>query len=244
MFKLELENPIGLKNAFKTIGKIVDETKISMNNKGLTLKALDQSHITFIGLELKPEYFDSYSLQEEINISIDFYELVKVFNLLEKEDNLIISNDENNLIIRFNGDETDRTFKIKFIDEEYETPEPPVLNHPTKLELPFKSFKKWIKNMEKINHEKVLLSVDKDYFHVKNNGEFISGDIKYIHGENVNDEFSSFYSIYKLLDCLWADGFSDIAILGLGNDMPLSITLKDSYGCLSFIIAPRIEIEE
>lgn len=45
---------------------------------------------------------------------------------------------------------------------------------------------------------------------------------------------------------LKADKFSETAIINLGDDMPLKLTLKmaSNEGELSFLLAPRIEAEE
>ena len=45
---------------------------------------------------------------------------------------------------------------------------------------------------------------------------------------------------------LKADKFSETAVLKLGNDMPLNLSLKmpADEGELSFLLAPRIESEE
>ncbi len=45
---------------------------------------------------------------------------------------------------------------------------------------------------------------------------------------------------------LKADKFSDIAVIKLGDDMPLDLKLKmvSDDGELSFLLAPRIETED
>ena len=62
--KLELYNPSIFKDVFDTISHIVDECKLEFTNLGLTINALDKSHITFISLDFKYDLFDSYQVPD------------------------------------------------------------------------------------------------------------------------------------------------------------------------------------
>ncbi len=57
---------------------------------------------------------------------------------------------------------------------------------------------------------------------------------------------NQFFSLEKIREMLKADKFSDIAVIKLGDDMPLDLKLKmvSDDGELSFLLAPRIETED
>jgi proliferating cell nuclear antigen len=88
--------------------------------------------------------------------------------------------------------------------------------------------------------------VDADKFKVAAEGEFGDSNIEYLHGEKIDSEAKSVFSLEKISEMLKADKFSDVAIIKLGNDMPLNLKLKmiSDDGELSFLLAPRIESEE
>ena len=244
MFKAELSDSSILKTSFDAISSIVDEVQIQTDSEGFRLDALDRSHITFVHLELKSSLFDEFVCDEPEKINIDTDEFMKVLKRSKSTDRVIMSLDEGNFIITFEG-EAKRTFKIRLIDIEYESPTPPQLNSPTKFEIPFNLLKDSIQDMDLFS-DKITLMVDSEKFRASAEGEFGDANIEYIHGEKIDTEAKSVFSLEKIREMLKADKFSEMAIINLGTDIPLYLTLRrvDGEGELSFLLAPRIESED
>jgi proliferating cell nuclear antigen len=244
MFKAELSNPNILKTSFDAISSIVDEVQIQTDSEGIRLDALDRSHITFVHLELKASLFDEFVCDEPEKINIDTDEFVKVLKRSKSDDRVIMSLDEGNFIITFEG-AAKRTFKIRLIDIDQEPPSPPQLDHPTEFEIPFSLLKDSIADID-IFSDKISLTIDNEYFKAEAEGEFGDANIEYLHGEKIDTKAKSVFSLEKISEMLKADKFSDIATIKLGDDMPLDLKLKmlSDDGELSFLLAPRIEAEE
>ncbi|BAW32005.1 MAG TPA: proliferating cell nuclear antigen (pcna) [Methanothermobacter sp.] len=244
MFKAELDDPNILRTSFDAISSIVDEVQIQVDSEGMRLDALDRSHITFVHLELKKELFDEYECDEPEKINVDTEELMKVLRRAKAGDRLIITSDDANLILTFEGEAT-RQFKIRLIDIEYETHKPPEIRYENELEVPFSLLKDAIADID-IFSDKITFKVDEEKFIVSSKGEFGDAMIEYYHGEKIKEPARSVYSLEKIREMLKADRFSETAIINLGNDMPLKLTLKmpNDEGELSFLLAPRLEAEE
>jgi len=244
MFKAVLSDSNILKTSFDAISSIVDEVQMQADTEGLKLDALDRSHITFVHLELKSGVFDMYSCDEPLKINVDTEELMKVLKRGKSDDMSELDVDESNLIINFEG-EARRTFKIHLIDIEYEPPTPPQLEYPTEFEIPFTLLKNSIQDIDIVS-DKISLIVDEDKFIASAEGEFGDATIEYLHGEKIEDNAKSVFSLEKIKEMLKADKFSEAVVLRLGNDMPLNLSLKmaSDEGELSFLLAPRIESEE
>ncbi|MDR1721884.1 MAG: proliferating cell nuclear antigen (pcna) [Methanobrevibacter sp.] len=244
MFKAELSDPNILKTSFDAISSIVDEVQIQTDSEGFRLDALDRSHITYIHLELNASLFDEFVCDQPEKINLDTDELMKVLKRSKSDDRVLMSLDEGNFILTFEG-EAKRTFKIRLIDIEYDAPAPPQLDYPTEFDIPFALLKNSIQDIE-IFSDKVSLIVDSERFKVEAVGEFGDANIEYIHGEKVDQEAKSIYSLDKIAEMLKADKFSDLATISLGDDMPLTLKLKmvSEDGELSFLLAPRIENDD
>jgi proliferating cell nuclear antigen len=244
MFKAVLSDSNILKTSFDAISSIVDEVQMQADSEGLRLDALDRSHITFVHLELKPGLFDDFTIDEPLKINVDTEELMKVLKRAKSDDIVELSVDEGNLIVIFEG-EARRRFKIRLIDIEYEAPSPPDLEYPTEFEVPFILLKNSIQDIEIVS-DKIVLTVDADKFIAEAEGEFGDAKIEYLHGEKIDTNARSIFSLEKIKEMLKADKFSDTIALKLGNDMPLNLSLKmiSDEGELSFLLAPRIESEE
>jgi len=182
------------------------------------------------------------ALKEKINV--DTEELMKVLRRARAGDRLIITSDDANLILTFEGEAT-RQFKIRLIDIEYETPQPPEIRYENEFEVPFSLLKDAIADID-IFSDKITFQVDEEKFIISSKGEFGDAMIEYYHGEKIKEPARSVYSLDKIREMLKADRFSETATINLGNDMPLKLTLKmpEDEGELSFLLAPRLEAEE
>lgn len=244
MFKAVLSDPSILKTSFDAISSIVDEVQMKGDSDGMRLDALDRSHITFVHLEFKSQLFDSYNCDEPVKINVDTEELMKVLKRAKSDDIVELTVDEGNLIITFEN-EARRIFKIRLIDIEYEAPSPPELEYPTEFEIPFALLKDSIQDISIVS-DKITLRTTDDKFIASAEGEFGDARIEYLHGEKITEDVKSVFSLEKIKEMLKADKFSETAMLKLGNDMPLHLSLKmpGDEGKLTFLLAPRIESEE
>lgn len=249
MFKAKLSNPILLKSAFDSISSIADELLIKIDSEGLRIDTLDKTHTTFIHLNLKASLFDEYVCEDTLTLSIDSIELLRVLKLAKSDDNVILTCDDFNLIMIFEGESSSK-FNIKLIDILDEQRPAPELDFLVSLELPTNVFKDMINKVDKITNAKekirLELEVDGDYIHVRGGSDFSDVDIKYLHGKKITNMVKSIFRAEKVNNILRAEKVADYIELKLGNDMPLSIKFKfnSNEGELSYLLAPVFERED
>lgn len=244
MFKVELSDNKIFKDIFDAVSKIIDEVVIECDEEGMRLRALDRSHITFVNMELQSSLFDEYICDKPEKISIDTAEFMKVLKRCKNSDTLGLGIDEGNLIITFMGDAL-RTFRIKLLDLEYETPQPPAIDYHIIVELPTDILNDAMGDIE-VFGDKITINIDENYIMFNNNGEFGDTEMKYLHGQNILEHGCSVFSLEKLKDIMKASKVSDMMDLYLGTDTPLTLNFEigNDDGKLSFLLAPRIEEEE
>ena len=241
-YKIEISNNSVIKDAFDSISRIIDEIIIEINEDGFQVNALDRSHISYVGLKLEKDFFDEFECTGDEKICIDTTEFMQILKRMKKNDTLrLTSDEENNIVITLIGEST-RTFKIRLIDLEYDTPAPPTINPPCSIQIESNLLKDCLGDMELFG-DVITYRIDKDYFIAESNGEFGDSSFKYIHGEDIQEEVQSKYSIDKLKDILTASRFSPICEVLLGNDMPLILKfeLETMDGELRFLLAPRLD---
>ena len=242
--KFEISNNKIIRDSLETVCIIIDELCFEADSEGIRLRALDKSHISFIDMEWKSILFDTYQCSEPCSFTVDASELLKIIKRIKPDDVLSLGLDEGNLILKYNGDST-RTFKLRLIDVEYETPVPPTVNYPVHLSIPTDVFNDAITDAE-LYGEKISLSCDNDYFITSADGEFGVNHNRYLHGENIGDYVKSTYSIPKIKEMLKGKGLSHEVRLGLGDDLPLTLEYHSPTNDykLGFLLAPRIETDE
>lgn len=242
---IELCNPGIFKDAFDSISHIVDEVELEFSlEEGMKLHALDKSHITFIDLEFKTTLFDEFDCETPEKIIIDTIQFMNILKRMKKNDILKLSIDEGNFIITFEGDAS-RKYNLRLIDSDYESPKPPVVDFPVTVKLPTKVVKDSIGDMELFS-KYCAFSVDEDYFIVSCDGEFGDGNIKYLHGEQVQEYVQSKLSLDKIKDIFRASKISEECIISLGDNMPIGVEFQliTGDGGIKFLLAPRISAED
>ena len=242
--KFEIANNKIIKDCLETVCLIIDELVFECDAEGIRLRALDKSHITFIDMEWVNHLFDTYECNEPTSFTVDASELLKIIKRIKSDDVLSAGLDEGNLILTYSGDST-RTFKLRLIDVEYETPVPPTVNYPVHLSIPTDVFNDALTDAE-LYGEKISLSVDNDYFITSADGEFGVNHNRYLHGENIGDYVKSTYSIPKIKEMLKGKSLSHEVQLGLGDNLPLTLEYHSPTNDykLGFLLAPRIETDE
>ena len=242
--ELELSENKILKDCFDTIATIIDELVLECDSEGIRLRALDRSHITFVGMELKASLFDEYTCDEPEKIVVDATELMKVMKRCKPSDILKLESEESQLILIFAGDST-RTFKISLIDTDYESAIPPKMDPPVTVNIPSGLLEDLLNDLL-IFGETVVFTVDEDYFMCNGTGELGESSGQYLHGESVKEVVRSTFNIAKIKDMLKAKKLSSMVTLGIGDDMPLIVefNINNGEGMLEFLLAPRLSEEE
>lgn len=243
MFRVEINNPKQILNVFEAVSYIVDEVQLQTDNEGIRLNAIDRGHISFVTLDMKHHYCTEYVCDEPQKINLDTSELLKVLKRAKSDDTMIMSLDEGNLIIIFDG-ESKRTFKIRLIDITYESPVPPSIDYPCEVEIPIKLLKESVTDVGLFS-DKIYLKTDSENLIIYADGEFGDTSAEYKHNEVIDNVYSSVFSLEKVKEMIKADKLNDFVIIKMGNDMPLRLIMKTVAEdlSLSFILAPRIETE-
>ena len=239
--RFELSNPVTLKTVIEGLRVITDECGIIFTPEQVNIRALSKDHITFMTVELKKYLFDEYEADELEVINVDVNELSKIMKRCKNTDLLKCNVDDSNLHLTFDGDST-RSFSTRLIDNEYESPRPPIIDYPLNLTIPTSIFNDTLGDL-RIFTDVIRISADNDYLIFKGEGQSGDGFIRYLHGESVQNYYQSQYSIEKLTEIMKAKGFSETLTLRLGNDLPLQLTFEliTGDGKIEFLLAPRIE---
>ena len=243
ILRFELSNPSILKTVITGLSVIVDECAILFTSEEVLIRALSRDHTTFMTVELKKYLFDEYEADDGETVIVDVDELNKIMKRCKNTDLMECNVDEANLNILFKGD-SERIFSIRLIDNDYESPRPPIIEHPCKLTVPTNVLSDTLGDLG-IFTDIIQISADNDYLRFKGAGTNGEGFIKYLHGEHIQNYYRSDFSISKLLEIMKTKDFSESLTIGLGDNLPLELTFKlvTGDGKIEFLLAPRIDNE-
>uniref|UniRef100_A0A7C2Z1E0 Proliferating cell nuclear antigen PCNA N-terminal domain-containing protein n=1 Tax=Ignisphaera aggregans TaxID=334771 RepID=A0A7C2Z1E0_9CREN len=78
----------------KVLSEMVDETALLVDDGGVHVKALDPGRIAMLIVNLPPEAFQEFKVDESLSIGLAVSNLVKVLKNLKKGDRIVIAANE------------------------------------------------------------------------------------------------------------------------------------------------------
>jgi proliferating cell nuclear antigen len=239
--KIEAKN---WKSIISIIGSIIEEAPLKLTADGMTLRAMDPSHISLIDLELPKDQFISYEVGSERVVGIDVDEMSRVMSRGKPTDMLVIKVDEetNKLFMTFVGEST-RRFGLPIID----TPEQSQLkmpNFPTSaiIGIDASVFKDGIKDAS-IVADHIALEATADALIMRAEGDI--GDIETRITKETLVEFKvqepckSTFNLSYLADV--SGSITGPISIELGMDAPILMNFEIGGAIIKFVLAPRIE---
>ena len=124
MFKAKLKDSRAVKGIFDAVSAVISETILKVSSTGMTLTALDLSHICLVSLSLKKEDFDEFETDKDYELGINIGDLVKIIRRSGASDAITFLHDpkENKMIIEIQPESGKRArrFTLGLIEVESE----------------------------------------------------------------------------------------------------------------------------
>ena len=251
MFKARIKAD-NLKEFIGTVGSLVDEAKLNVNEDGMQIKAVDPSHVAMIEANLIKSAFDSYETDvAEMGIDVDKFKTVLA--VAGKEDMVSLEKDDklNRLIVNIGN----LTRAMPLLDTSgMPDPKVPSLDLPAFVSVSVEEISQGLKASKSVS-DHIALSTTKDSFRLicegdnQNRVDLTLGKEqleKLVSPEETTSLFSLEY-FALMVNSLPPDR---ILHINLGNDLPVKVDadlaiedLTGAQGNVKFLLAPRIDRE-
>ena len=251
MFKARIKAD-NLKEFIGTVGSLVDEAKLNVNEDGMQIKAVDPSHVAMIEANLIKSAFDSYEADvAEMGIDVDKFKTV--LTVAGKEDMVSLEKDDklNRLVVNIGN----LTRAMPLLDTSgMPDPKVPSLDLPAFVSVSVEEISQGLKASKSVS-DHIALSTTKDSFRLicegdnQNRVDLTLGKEqleKLVSPEETTSLFSLEY-FALMVNSLPPDR---ILHINLGNDLPVKVDadlaiedLTGAQGNVKFLLAPRIDRE-
>ena len=251
MFKARIKAD-NLKEFIGTVGSLVDEAKLNVNEDGMQIKAVDPSHVAMIEANLIKSAFDSYETDvAEMGIDVDKFKTV--LSVAGKEDMVSLEKDDklNRLVVNIGN----LTRAMPLLDTSgMPDPKVPSLDLPAFVSVSVEEISQGLKASKSVS-DHIALSTTKDSFRLicegdnQNRVDLTLGKEqleKLVSPEETTSLFSLEY-FALMVNSLPPDR---ILHINLGNDLPFKVDadlaiedLTGAQGNVKFLLAPRIDRE-
>lgn len=106
MFEAELTEGNVLKKIVDSIKDIVNNVNLEAGPNGITMQAMDPTHVALVSMELKSEGFDNYRADKNFQLGIKLNNLHKILKCAKNNDAITLSckDDPSQLTLQFASD--------------------------------------------------------------------------------------------------------------------------------------------
>ena len=258
-FEAQLTTPSLFRKTLESCHDIVDDANIDCNESGLSLQAMDASHVALVYLTLNASGFDKYICTEAKNLGVNLGSILKILKCGDAADKLTLkTNVENSeLKFTFENETSGRVFEysMSLMDIEADRLSIPEQEPDARIILPASEFQRICRDLTQFG-DSVKLSVSKSSISfgvtsasgngviVLSNNSSAEGDSQVSIKCQENIELS--FALRFLTSFTKATSLSDNVILELSSERPLVVIyeLADDAGYIKFYLAPKVDEDE
>jgi len=251
MFKIVIADSRMWKNLMAAISTLVEEATFDITPEGISLRAMDPSHVAMVDFEYPKEAFQEYSCSEPSKpLCVDIADMVKLMRRVESGETLELSldPDTNKLLMKLSGKYT-RRFSIPQLQPSTTEKTPtPKLEFDANIKMDAGCLNDAVTDMAAVS-EQVKFEANTDKLVMTGLSE--TGDIivefekdnTSIVSFNVKREVKALYGVSILQDMVKAGtASSNLATVEFSTDKPIRIDFElPLQGKLTYHLAPRIE---
>ncbi|KAL0228077.1 hypothetical protein RCL1_004220 [Eukaryota sp. TZLM3-RCL] len=259
VFEARLPKVSTLKKIVDAIKDLVKEANIECNLQGLSLQAMDGSHVALVSLMLRKEGFEDFTNHRNLTLGINLKNLDTFLKCAGKDDSVTLRAEDKAdvLEITFESPSGDKcsTFTLKLMDIDQENLGIPETPYETTIRLGAGEFQRICRDLGQLG-DTITISTARDEVTFSASGDIGGGTMTLRPNSNVErDEdlveieqsspITLSFGVRYLRDFTKATSLSPLVILKMSPDSPLVVEyVIENLGRISFYVAPKIESEE
>jgi len=259
MFEASLAHAGLLKKILEAIKDLVVQTNFECTKTGVSVQAMDSSHVSLVSLRLRQEGFENYTCERNVTLGIDLPSMAKVLKCAGNDDRLTLKTENaDSVSLSFESPKQDKVsdFELKLLHLDGEILAIPDHEYGATVLLPATEFQRICRDLA-IMGESVRLNVTKEGIKFSASGEKGSGNIlcrptgaadaKEDESTNIQikEPVSMSFALHYLNQFTKATSLSPRVCLKMSKGFPLVVEYNiEEIGYVRFYLAPKIEDED
>jgi proliferating cell nuclear antigen len=245
MFNAKVKSEV-LKGIIDVTSPLVNEVKFNVNEKGISLRAVDPAHVAMVDLDVGKDAFDEFEA-EDAELGIDMDKFAAIMRLSGTGDIISLNHDEkeNKLVVTIGN----LVRKMALIDTAgMPDPKMPNLDLPAKVIVKASELTRGVRASESVS-DHLALTMNKQTFELFAEGDTDTVNLtltkEIVEELTANGSYKSLFSIDYFSNMIKPVKANDNITIHLGNDNPTRVEfdIADSKGHVTYLLAPRIESE-
>ncbi|OHT09382.1 proliferating cell nuclear antigen [Tritrichomonas foetus] len=255
-----LENPSLFKKTLDALRELVEEANIDCNETGLSLQAMDASHVALVSMHLNHKYFDQFKCSQTTTLGVNLGAIQKILKCGDSQDVLTLRTNEENTELKFQFENGGRYFEfsMNLMDIESEHLAIPDSEPEASVTLPSSEFQKICRDLTQFG-DTVKISVKPKTVTFSLSGNTGNGAVTLSSFDSASDDnaveikcdtdgepLELSFALRYLNFFTKAAPLSEKVTLELSNNRPLLVMfqLDDDAGYIKYHLAPKVDDED
>lgn len=259
MFEARLVQGSLLKKLVEALKELVTEVNFDVSSNGISLQAMDSSHVCLVAFHLRADGFDHWRCDRPLNMGIHIGNLSKVLKCAGNDDIITLKADDNGdtLTLMFESEKQDRVsdFDLKLMSIESEHLGIPDQEYSAEVRMPSSEYQRICRDLASIG-DTVLISATKEGVKFSTTGDIGTANItlrQNMTAEKVeeqtaielHDPVALTFALRYLNNFSKATALSSSVKIALTKDLPIVVEYTiGEMGYIKYFLAPKIEDEE
>jgi proliferating cell nuclear antigen len=256
MFEARLAQGSLLKKVLESIKDLLNEGTWDCNSNGMSLQAMDSSHVSLVSLMLRSDGFDTYRCDRNLSMGINLSSMSKILKCACNDDAITVKAGDNADTVTFmfespNGDKVS-DYEMKLMDLDSEHLGIPETDYSAVVKMPAGEFQRICRDLSQIG-ESVVICCTKEGVKFSASGDLGTGNVKLAQTANVDKEDEAVviemqeavtltFALRYLNFFTKATPLSGQVSLSMSPDVPLVVEYKiGDMGYVRYYLAPKIE---
>jgi proliferating cell nuclear antigen len=257
MFEAKLAQAAVLKKILDAIKDLVTDANFDCSSSGISLQAMDSSHVSLIHLMLKAGGFAKYRCDRAISLGINLDAMSKILKCAGNDDVVTIKagEDDDSVTFVFESPKHDKMseFQLKLLDINSDRLGIPDVKYQCAVSMSAAEFQRICRDLTILGTDSVTIDATKGSVKFSVSGDLGSGNITCLQNTDVDSDsdqatiidlkepVSLGFALRYLNSFAKATALSGAVSLSMSSDVPLVVeyTMED-LGSLRFYLAPKI----
>lgn len=259
MFEARLVQGSLLKKVLDSIKDLLTDGTWDCSGTGMSLQAMDSSHVSLVSLMLRCDGFDTYRCDRNMTMGINLGSMSKILRCAGNDDAITIKAGDNADTVTFMFESPNQEkvsdYEIKLMDLDTEHLGIPETDYSCVVKLPAAEFQRICRDLSQVG-ESVIICCTKEGVKFSATGDLGTGNIKLAQTANVDKEEEAVtiemqeavtltFALRYLNYFTKATPLSPQVTLSMSADVPLVVEYKFAdMGYVRYYLAPKIEDNE
>ncbi|KII85000.1 hypothetical protein PLICRDRAFT_117414 [Plicaturopsis crispa FD-325 SS-3] len=195
MLEAKLQEAAILKKLLDAIKELVTDANFECNEEGITLQAMDNSHVALVAVKLESSGFKKYRCDRPMPLGVNLTSLTKVLKCAKDDDvvTLKASDEADVLNLVYEARNSDRLseYDMKLMDIDADTLGIPDTDYDVRVTMPSSEFTRIVRDLSLLG-ESVRIEVSKDGVRFTSEGEAANGTVILKQTEGARERYAGY----------------------------------------------------